>query len=176
MNSLPGPKNSRHGTKDLAKWATIDSQGVFVGLPQGLQAATRATWSSEQSCATGCPLRRPKTTERPEYQASRQLFVLWSWGESTHRNLSRASVWTADARGFNDVCLTGTPVSVWWCAFCATKCATRRRTIWRCGGRRLVGTCDSYDVVLTTLSNSDRDSSVGNRLTENEKRIHSCPA
>jgi hypothetical protein len=62
-----------------------------------------------------------------KYQASRQLFVLWSWGESKHRNLSRTSVWTASARGFNDVCLTGTPVSVWWCAFCAMRCATRRR-------------------------------------------------
>ena len=47
-------------------------------------------------------------------------------GESKHRNLSRVSVWTAGACGFNDVCLTDTPVSVWWCAFCATKCATRR--------------------------------------------------
>ena len=26
----------------------------------------------------------------------------------------------------DDVCLAGTPVSVWWCAFCAMKCATCR--------------------------------------------------
>jgi len=50
----------------------------------------------------------------------------WSWGESKHRNLSGTSVWAASARGFNDVCLTGRSVSVWWCAFCAMKCATRR--------------------------------------------------
>ena len=76
-------------------------------------------------CAISC---RPPSLNRQEdlkYQASRQSFVLWSWGESKHRNLSETSVWTASARGFNDVCLTGTPVSVWWCAFCAMKCATK---------------------------------------------------
>ena len=51
-------------------------------------------------------------------------FELPTFGPPDHRNLSETSVWTASARGFNDVCLTGTPVSVWWCAFCATKCAT----------------------------------------------------
>jgi len=51
---------------------------------------------------------------------------LWSWGESTHRNLSEVSAWTASARGFRPVCLSGKPVSVWWSAFCAMKCATRR--------------------------------------------------
>ncbi len=43
-----------------------------------------------------------------------------------HRNLSEVSIWTASARGFRPVCLSGMPVSVWWCAFCAMKCATRR--------------------------------------------------
>jgi hypothetical protein len=43
-----------------------------------------------------------------------------------HRNLSRVSAWTASARGFKDLCLTGTSVSVWWCAFCAMKCATQK--------------------------------------------------
>ncbi len=47
-------------------------------------------------------------------------------GESKHRNLSGESVWTVSARGFNDMCLTDTPVSVWWRAFCAIRCATRR--------------------------------------------------
>ncbi len=51
---------------------------------------------------------------------------LWSWGESKHRNLSETSIWTASARGFNDVCLTDTPVSVWCCAFCAIDRATRK--------------------------------------------------
>ena len=49
---------------------------------------------------------------------------LWSWGESKHRNLSEASAWTTSARGFKDACLAGMSVSVWWCAFCAMKCAT----------------------------------------------------
>ena len=45
-------------------------------------------------------------------------------GLTDHRNLSRTSCWTASARGFNDVCLTGGSVSVWLRAFCAMKCAT----------------------------------------------------
>jgi len=53
-------------------------------------------------------------------------FELPTFGPPDHRNLSRTSVWTASARGFKDVCLTGGSVSVWCCAFCAMKCATRR--------------------------------------------------
>ena len=30
------------------------------------------------------------------------------------------------ARGIKDVCLTGRSISVWWRAFCAIRCATRR--------------------------------------------------
>ena len=76
--------------------------------------------------AFGRPLPKAETTKRPEISGSRQSFVWWSWGESTHRNLSGESVWTASARGFRPVCPSGMPVSVWWCAFCAMKCATRR--------------------------------------------------
>ena len=43
-----------------------------------------------------------------------------------HRNLSETSIWTASARGFRPVCLSGEPVSVWWCAFCAMDRATRK--------------------------------------------------
>ena len=71
------------------------------------------------------PVTEPESKGRPEISGLPSEFGWWSWGESKHRNLSRVSVWTASTRGFNDVCLTGTPVSVWWCAFCATKCATR---------------------------------------------------
>ncbi len=52
-------------------------------------------------------------------------FDLGTFGPPDHRNLSKTSVWTASARGFNYVRLTGTPVSVWCCAFCAMKCATK---------------------------------------------------
>ena len=37
-------------------------------------------------------------------------FELGTFGPPDHRNLCRTSIWTASARGFNDVCLTGTPV------------------------------------------------------------------
>jgi len=40
-------------------------------------------------------------------------FELPTFGPPDHRNLSEVSIWTASARGFNDVCLTDTPVSVW---------------------------------------------------------------
>ena len=40
-------------------------------------------------------------------------FELGTFDPPDHRNLSRTSVWTTSARGFNDMCLTGTPVSVW---------------------------------------------------------------
>ena len=48
----------------------------------------------------------------------------WIWGESKNRNLSEMFVWAVSARGFNDMCLTGAPVSVWWCAFRAMEGAT----------------------------------------------------
>ena len=60
-------------------------------------------------------------------------FELGTFGPPDHRNLSETSVWTASARGYNDVCLTGGSVSVWWCAFCAMKCATRRAGLSRHG-------------------------------------------
>ena len=56
----------------------------------------------------------------------RRSSVWWSWGESKHRNLSGVSAWIASARGIRDVCLSSKSVSVWWCAFCAMRCATRR--------------------------------------------------
>ena len=96
--------------------------------------------------------------------------------ESTQRNVSGMSTWTALARGIRASRPVRAPESVQRCAICDTGCDTLRRPIWRCGGRRLAVTCDSYDVVLTTLGDSDRDTSVGNRFTENEKRIHNCPA
>ena len=36
------------------------------------------------------------------------------------------SVWTASARGFRAWCPTCTSASVWWCAICATGCATQK--------------------------------------------------
>jgi len=47
-------------------------------------------------------------------------------GLTDHRNLSDVSIWTASARGFKDLCLSGMSVSEWLRAFCAMKCATRR--------------------------------------------------
>ena len=72
------------------------------------------------------PVTEPESTDGPEISGLPSWLSWWSWGESKHRNLSRTSAWTASARGFNDVCLTGMSVSVWCCAFCAMKCATRR--------------------------------------------------
>ena len=45
-------------------------------------------------------------------------------GLRDQRNLSETSAWTASARGFKAACLLGMSVSAWWCAFCATRCAT----------------------------------------------------
>jgi len=131
-----------------------------------------------QLCATGRPLRRPKTTERPEISGLSSIVCLVACSQFSLPRVTTGVRWDSWGRlhPISGGAFTTRRASNGRCAFCATKWATRRRTIWRCGGRRLVGTCDSYDVVLTTLSNSDRDSSVGNRLTENEKRIHSCPA
>jgi hypothetical protein len=39
-----------------------------------------------------------------------------------HRNLSETFTWTPRTRGFKDVCLSRTPVSDWWCAFCPMMC------------------------------------------------------
>ena len=53
-------------------------------------------------------------------------FELGTFGPPDHRNLSGVSIWAASARGIRDVCLAGKSVSVWWRAFCAIRCATRR--------------------------------------------------
>ena len=60
----------------------------------------------------GARYRGQKRQRGLKYQASRQSLVLWSWGESTHRNLSAGSAWAASARGIRDVCLSDKSVSV----------------------------------------------------------------
>ena len=49
-------------------------------------------------------------------------------GLTDHRHLSESSAWTARARGFRAMCLSGMSVSVQLRAFCAMKCATRKPT------------------------------------------------
>ena len=55
-------------------------------------------------------------------------FELPTFGPPDHRNLSKVFIQTPSARGIRPRCSSGKPVSVWWHAFCAMRCAPRKAT------------------------------------------------
>ena len=112
-------------------FGVFHESGVLLGeSPVEHPCVSAALENHGRRTVTICGIRRwsPSLNRETGLSSSACLswFGWWSWGESKHRNLSGESVWTASARGFNDVCLSGKPVSVWWCPFCAMKWATRK--------------------------------------------------
>jgi hypothetical protein len=102
---------------------------VGITPPVALQITSTSERQRTRLCAIVCNGAPPEEAQNDrglKCQASRQLFALWSWGESTHRNSSDVSVWTASARGIRPVCLSSKSVSVWLRAFCDKECDMRR--------------------------------------------------